>query len=107
MSTAGTGLRLTTQEALARELILERVASRHRAQRRRHPSRTAVLLRSLADRLDHTGRADGDHAEPPTAAAGPHAVGQSPRAGLHEGPHAGQPRPWSARVRRAPHRHSS
>lgn len=106
MSTAGTGLRLSPQEALARELILERVASRHRAQRRRHPSRTAVLLRSLADRLDHPGRPDGDHAEPSTA-AGPHAVGQSARGARHQGSHAGQPRPWSATVRRAPHRHSS
>jgi hypothetical protein len=111
MSTVGTGLRLSPQESLARDLIMERVAARHRAQRRHHPSRTAGLLRSLADRLDHTGRSDraaSDAAasEAPAAVA-PRAATKAARSGLHEGPHAGQPRPWSATARRAPHRHSS
>jgi hypothetical protein len=99
MSTVDRGLHLTLQESLARDLIVERVARRHRASRRR-PSRAALLLRSIADRLDHSdGGADRE---------------QTPRAGLTVGaprvaaarPHAGQPRPWSAQPRRAPHRHS-
>ena len=119
MSTASTGLRLSPQEALARDLIMERVAARHRAQRRRHPSRAAVLLRSIADRLDRTGRLDHTddaersdlgHSRRPAAVAGPHAVPAATRTGLHDnphdGPHAGQPRPWAATPRRAPHRHS-
>ncbi|HET7800779.1 MAG TPA: hypothetical protein VFL38_10180, partial [Humibacillus xanthopallidus] len=91
---------------LARDLIIERVAARHRAQRRRHPSRTAGLLRSLADRLDHTDRPDST-ASDAAATAAPRAVAPAAGAALHEGPHAGQPRPWSATVRRAPHRHTS
>ncbi|HET8987069.1 MAG TPA: hypothetical protein VFN43_01040 [Humibacillus sp.] len=106
MSAGDAGLRLTPQETLARELIMERVAARHRAQRRRHPSRTALLLRSLADRLDRAEQSDGTSAFTPTAhprgrfapVVGPHAIA--------DGPHAGQRRPWSATARRAPHRHS-
>ena len=112
MSTVGTGLRLSPQESLARDLIIERVAARHRAQRRRHPSRTAGLLRSLADRLDHTDHTDrpdrpDSTASDAAATAAPRAVAPAAGAALHEGPHAGQPRPWSATVRRAPHRHTS
>lgn len=118
MSASTEGLRLSPQEALARDLIMERVAARHRAHRRRHPSRAALWLRSLADRLDHTERADGSEslapaggargqlthaAAPRVATAGPQ---PGPQPGLQSGPHAGQPRPWSATVRRAPHRHS-
>lgn len=85
-------LSLTSQEALARELILERSAARHRAPRktprtRRH-SRAALLLRSLAERLDPTVETAGRAAEPVPV------------------PHAGSPRPWSAAPRRTPHRHS-
>jgi len=93
---------LSPQEAIARELIIERVAAAHhahhahhapkRAGRIRRHVRAALFLRSLAERLD-----------PPSerpAAAGVAAVQ----------PHAGSPRPWSAErrptVRRAPHRHS-
>ncbi|GAA2149080.1 hypothetical protein FHX52_2747 [Humibacillus xanthopallidus] len=110
MSTASTGLRLSPQEALARDLIVERVAARHRAHRRRHPSRAAVLLRSLADRLDRSERLDLGAGDRSATAAGPHAVPAAPRTGLHDSPHdaphAGQPRPWAATARRAPHRHS-
>ncbi|TQM57478.1 hypothetical protein [Humibacillus xanthopallidus] len=116
MSTAGTGLHLSPQEALARDLIMERVAARHRAQRRHRPSRAAVLLRSLADRLDHTDHTDhadrSDHTDRSdagraerAAGSGPGSALDSPRPVRHDGPHPGQPRPWSATVR-APHRHS-
>jgi hypothetical protein len=85
-------LSLTPQEALARDLILERSAARHHAPRRaarvRRHIRAALLLRSLAERLDPTVETAGRPA-PPAAA-----------------PHAGSPRPWSAAPRRAPHRHS-
>ena len=126
MSTQSTGLRLSPQEALARDLIMERVAARHRADRRRHPSRAALLLRSIADRLDRAerldhrhdaddtdgaDRSDPGHSRRPTTVAGPHPLPAATRAGLHDNPlaspHAGQPRPWAATRRRAPHRHSS
>jgi len=84
MSTVDRGLHLTLQESLARDLIVERVARRHHVSRRR-TSRAALILRSLADRLDHSERVDCAHA------ASPRVV---------------QPRPWSATARRAPHRHS-
>jgi len=88
-------LSLSPQEAIARDRIVERVAARHHAPKvgrtRRHV-RAALLLRSLAERLDPSaerpGRADL-HVLP-----APHA------------PHAGSPRPWTAAPRRAPHRHS-
>jgi hypothetical protein len=85
-------LSLTQQEALARELILERSAARHHAPRqvvrtRRH-IRAALLLRSLAERLDPTVEMAGRQVQPAPV------------------PHAGSPRPWSAAPRRAPHRHS-
>jgi hypothetical protein len=100
------GLRLTPQEAIARDRIMERVAARHRAERPSHPSRTALLLRSLADRLDRAEQSDGTGSFAPTAHPRGHVapvVGPHPTVG---GPHAGQLRPWSATVRRAPHRHS-
>jgi hypothetical protein len=86
---------LSLQEALAREVIIERVAVRHHAPRtvrvRRH-ARAALLLRSLAERLD------------------PSAGRPAPAEAAPLPPHAGSPRPWSAQpregVRRAPHRHS-
>jgi hypothetical protein len=84
MSAVDRGLHLTLQESLARDLIVERVARRHRASRRR-PSRAAMILRSLADRLDHSERVDC-----------------APSANSMVTP----PRPWSATARRAPHRHS-
>lgn len=89
---------LSPQEAIARELIIERVAAAHhahhapkRAGRIRRHVRAALFLRSLAERLD-----------PPS---------ERPAAGVAAvQPHAGSPRPWSAErrptVRRAPHRHS-
>ncbi|MBC9820850.1 hypothetical protein [Terrabacter sp. MAHUQ-38] len=85
-------LSFTPQEALARELILERSAARHHAPRqaprtRRHV-RAALLLRSLAERLD-----------PSAGTAGR----PSRRAPV---PHARSPRPWSAAPRRTPHRHT-
>ena len=86
---------LTSQEALARDLIGERVVARHhapKAQRgfRRH-TRAALLLRRLAERLDPS-------AQPrPATQPEPHPVPT---------PHEGSPRPWSAAPRRAPHRHS-
>ncbi|EWT00804.1 hypothetical protein N865_13710 [Intrasporangium oryzae NRRL B-24470] len=60
MSTAvhGSGLRearpaLTPQEAIARDVILERTATRHHAPRRVHRHvHAALVLRRLAERLD-------------------------------------------------------
>ena len=66
MSATDVGLHLSPQEALARDLIMQRVAARHRAERRRHPSRAALLLRSLADRLDHSDQAQGAQSLAPT-----------------------------------------
>ncbi|HSU75361.1 MAG TPA: hypothetical protein VLI66_10495 [Terrabacter sp.] len=85
---------LTSQEALARDLIGERVAARHHAPKaqggsRRH-TRAALLLRRLAERLDPSAQPTGPAPQPHPAPA----------------PHAGSPRPWSAAPRRAPHRHS-
>jgi hypothetical protein len=85
-------LSLTPQEALARELILERSAARHHAPRqalrtRRH-IRAALLLRSLAERLDPSAGTTGGRVRPAPV------------------PHAGSPRPWSAAPRRTPHRHT-
>ena len=91
MSAADLSLRLTPQETLARDLIHERATARHRVQPRRHPSRAALLLRSLADRLDHS-----DGPEHPQRVDCAHAASGR----------VVQPRPWSATVRRAPHRHS-
>jgi hypothetical protein len=87
---AGT-MSLTPQEALAREIIMERSAARHHAPKqtvrtRRHV-RAALLLRGLAERLDPT-------AERPAAAAPSHPAPV---------PHAGSPRPWSAAPRRPAH----
>ena len=86
-------LSLSLQEAIARDRIDERVAARHHVPRqtgrtRRHV-RAALLLRSLAERLDPS-------------------VQRPHRADLHvvPAPHAGSPRPWTAAPRRAPHRHS-
>ena len=88
-SSIGTTVGLSLQEAVARELIHERVAVR-----------AAHFLRSLAERLDPA-------AADRTAPAGVPATAVAP--------HAGSPRPWSAQPRpaqprpagrRAPHRHS-
>lgn len=87
---------LTPQEALARDLIVERSAARHHAPKqgrtRRHV-RAALLLRSLAERLD------------PAAERPRHA---DRHADLHVVTmvHAGNPRPWTAVPRRSPHRHT-
>ncbi|GAB3872889.1 hypothetical protein [Terrabacter terrigena] len=93
-STLGSTVSLSPQEALARELIVERVAARPHAPRaaRVRPSvRAALLLRDIAERLDPSA------ARPATTDA--------PRP-----PHEGSPRPWSAQQRpggrRVPHRHS-
>ena len=88
---------LTPQEAIARDRIVERVAAAHHAHHvpkqvgriRRHV-RAALLLRSLAERLDPT-------AERPARADSSQHVAPA----LHAGP-----RPWTATPRRAPHRHS-
>jgi hypothetical protein len=86
---------LTQQEAIARGVIVERVSARHhvpeRADHDHRHSRTAMLLRRLAERLDPTV----EH----RPATGPGELRVVPT------PHAGSPRPWSA-ARRAPHRHS-
>ncbi|MCU1538041.1 MAG: hypothetical protein JWP82_2392, partial [Humibacillus sp.] len=65
MSTVDTGLRLTPHEALARDLIAERSSAGRQACRQRtadgprdgvdRPRRAALLLRSLADRIDGRG----------------------------------------------------
>lgn len=100
MSTIDRGLHLTPQESLARELIVERVARRHHVARRRQPSRAALLLRTIADRLDRSGSGtDGQ-----STAVGGRSSGFHPA--VAAAPHAGQPRPWSAQARKAPHRHS-
>lgn len=81
---------LTLQEALARDLILERSAARHhapkQATRTRRHVRAALLLRRLAERLDPSAEQPVHPAQPVSA------------------PHAGSPRPWSAAPRRTPHR---
>jgi hypothetical protein len=90
-------MNLTPQEAIARDRIVERVAAAHHAHHvpkqagriRRHV-RAALLLRSLAERLDPT-------AERPARAGD----SQHPAPVLHAGP-----RPWTAAPRRTPHRHS-
>jgi hypothetical protein len=86
-------LSLSLQEAIARDRIDERVAARHHVPRqtgrtRRHV-RAALLLRSLAERLDPTAERQATTEQHLPAA-----------------PHAGSPRPWTAAPRRAPHRHS-
>jgi len=74
MSTAPGQTCLTPQEALARQLIVERVAARRHAPRetKRH-IRAALLLRSLAERLDPTG----DSEERPTRAVATLANGRA------------------------------
>lgn len=94
MSTGPLGLSM--QEAIARDRIVERVAAGHGALRthqqsdrtRRHV-RAALLLRSLAERLDPTAE------RPPVTE--PHHV---------PAPYAGSPRPWTAAPRQAAHRAS-
>jgi len=89
MSTVNGAMTLSPQEALARDLIVQRSAARHHAPRRvtRHV-RAALLLRRLAERLDPAARHDD---------------AESART-LHADRTA--PRPWTAEPRRAPHRHS-
>jgi hypothetical protein len=93
-----TGASLSPQETLARQIIVQRVAQHHHAPRgtRRH-IRAALLLRSLAERLDPSN----DSAERTSA----HGVVHRP-APAGAGPHAGSPRPWSAAPRRSAHRQS-
>ncbi|GAB3078537.1 hypothetical protein GCM10027053_48570 [Intrasporangium mesophilum] len=100
MSTPTGGVALTPHEALARQIIVQRVAAKHHAPRttRRH-IRAALLLRSLAERLDPPAQPEGEGRMP--HGAQPHAAS---RLGL-AGAHAGAPRPWSA-APRAAHRHS-
>ena len=99
--TVTTGVSLTPQEALARDLIVQRVAARHHTSRPRGRSRrhlrAALLLRRLAERLD-----------PPTERSAEPSVAQPRIASVHAlpAPRTGGPRPWSAAPRRAPHRHS-
>jgi len=105
---------LTPQEALARDLIVERVATRHHApkaqgSRRRHSrrhTRAALLLRRLAERLDPSVVRDArdarDGRDGRDAGGG---AGATPGR-LTGAPHGGSPRPWSAAPRRTPHRQS-
>ena len=88
MSTVNGAMTLSPQEALARDLIVQRSAARHHAPRRvtRHV-RAALLLRRLAERLDPAARHDAESVRT-----------------LHADRTA--PRPWAAEPRRAPHRHS-
>jgi hypothetical protein len=98
MSTLRSAVSLSPQETVARELIVERVAAAHHPrhaperQRARRHVRAALLLRSLAERLDPSAQRQDHSAAAPLT------------------PHAGSPRPWSpqprAVARRAPHRHS-
>ena len=96
-TTAGGTVALSPHEALARQVILQRVEARHHAPRapRRH-SRAALLLRSLAERLDPAG----ESAKQRIAAPEPH------HRAAPSGARAGSPRPWSAAPRRSPHHHS-
>jgi hypothetical protein len=96
MSTFGGAVSLSPQETIARGIVVERVAAAHHAhhapkrERARRHVRAALLLRSLAERLDPSAQRQDHSAEAPLT------------------PHAGSPRPWSpqprAVVRRAPHR---
>jgi hypothetical protein len=106
---------LTPQEALARDLIGERVAARHHApkaqgSRRRHArrhTRAALLLRRLAERLDPSVVRDaGDAHDVHDAGRVAGAVADATPGRLSGAPHAGSPRPWSAAPRRTPHRQS-
>jgi hypothetical protein len=96
MSTVNGAMTLSPQEALARDLIVQRSARRHHAPRRvtRHV-RAALLLRRLAERLDPG--AHGDDAD---------RRAEAPGAGHADGTARTAPRPWTAQPRRAPHRHS-
>ncbi|MER7072230.1 hypothetical protein [Terrabacter sp. NPDC000476] len=100
---AGT-VSLTPQEALARELIVERSAARHHAPKqgrtRRHV-RAALLLRGLAERLDPVAERPR-HADRPA----PHRAQSRPDLHVVTAVHAGNPRPWTAVPRRSPHRHT-
>ena len=106
---------LTPQEALARDLIVERVATRHHAPKaqgsrgrhsRRH-TRAALLLRRLAERLDPSVVRDARDAREGRGAGGAAGVIAGATPGRRGGaPHAGRPRPWSAAPRPAQHRRS-
>ncbi|GAA1981570.1 hypothetical protein GCM10009817_23480 [Terrabacter lapilli] len=109
---------LTPQEALARDLIVERVATRHHAPKaqgsRRHSrrhTRAALLLRRLAERLDPSVVRDARDAREGRGAGGAAGAVAGAVAGATPGrlggaPHAGRPRPWSAAPRPAQHRRS-
>lgn len=78
---------LSPQEAIARELIIDRVERRPRVPRRvRRHTRTALVLRRLAARLD------------------PEAVSPEPAAPCPGAIHP-EPRPWTAAGRVSPLRH--
>jgi hypothetical protein len=97
------GMTLTPQEALARDVILQRSAARHHAPRRqRRHVRVALLLRRLAERLDPD--AHGDDAAARRGAHGD-AHGGAPVV-TRSGHDRSAPRPWQAQPRRSPHRHS-
>jgi hypothetical protein len=100
MSNPTAAVSLSPHEALARQIIVQRVSAKHHAPRttRRHV-RAALLLRSLAARLDPPAQPEGEGRMP--HGAHPHAA---PRPAL-AGTHAGAPRPWSA-APRATHRHT-
>lgn len=106
---------LTPQEALARDLIVERVAARHhapKAQGRRHRharrhTRAALLLRRLAERLDPSVVRDArDARDVHDAGRAAGAVAAATPGRLSGAPHVGSPRPWSAAPRRTPRRPS-
>ena len=118
MTRIESGLRLTPHEALARDLIIERCSAPRRTIRASSSGttpvqrRAALLLRSLADRLDHGpehgpeyGPVDGSVMETclaPRVASGPTALEPAAPARAHRG----VPRPWSPAPRPTPHRHT-
>ena len=108
------GLRLTPHEALARDLIIERCSAPRRASRAsssgltRVPRRAALLLRSLADRLDHGNDHGPDHGPVMEMSLAPR-VASCPTAPEPAAPapaHPSAPRPWSPAPRPTPHRHT-
>ena len=99
MSTADGAIGRSLQEALARQLVAERVAPRHHAPRRaRRHTRAALVLRRLAERLDPATQHGDVIGHESAAHPSPYASAGTPNARA--------PRPWSAQPRRAPHRNS-
>lgn len=98
------GLALSPTEAVARELIVERIHVQHgrvdlldrhgrgsRPRRHVRAARAALVLRRLAERLD--------------PAAAQHPASPTPHTADAALPHASGPRPWGPAPRRAPHCH--